>query len=177
MRPAFSYHAFQPFSDEFIKQLGSLSGRSWSWCAFCCSFHLLLLIISSANGNCFNCGQPGHRKIDCPAPIQQQSGGFRSDSLLFSLLFSDCYRRNAQSRRASGGNCFNCGQPGHRKLDCPNLPSGESAGAGSSGGFRSSSGSSGACFNCGETGHRKADCPSLPEGGSGSSRPPITCYK
>lgn len=44
--PAFSYHVlFQPFSDEFIRQLGSLSGRSWSWCAFCRSFHVLPLII------------------------------------------------------------------------------------------------------------------------------------
>ena len=44
--PAFSYHVlFQPFSDEFIRQLGSLSGRSWSWCAFCRSFHILPLII------------------------------------------------------------------------------------------------------------------------------------
>jgi hypothetical protein len=74
-------------------------------------------------------------------------------------------------RSASGGNCFNCGQPGHRKIDCPSLASGESAGPSS--GFRSS-GSSGACFNCGQTGHRKADCPSAVAGGS---RPPIVCFK
>jgi hypothetical protein len=76
-------------------------------------------------------------------------------------------------RSASGGNCFNCGQPGHRKADCPGLVSGESAMTGVSTGFRSS-GSNGACFNCGQTGHRKADCPSAI---SGSSRPPMTCFK
>ncbi len=74
-------------------------------------------------------------------------------------------------RSASGGNCFNCGQPGHRKIDCPSLATGESA---VSGGFRSS-GVSGACFNCGQTGHRKADCPSAVAGGS--SRPPMVCFK
>jgi cellular nucleic acid-binding protein len=142
----------------------------------CSNFHLFSLVLKciTANGNCFNCGQPGHRKIDCPAPIQQQlEGGFRSNQL-FGCVLEICDSINILIRSASGGNCFNCGQPGHRKMDCPSLATGESTNSSAfSGGFRSS-GSSGACFNCGQTGHRKADCPSAAAGGS---RPPIVCFK
>jgi len=84
-----------------------------------------------SNNTCFNCGETGHRKMDCPqAPVGGNRGG---------------------DDRA----CFNCGETGHRKMDCPQAPQGGARG-----------GDDRACFNCGETGHKKMDCPTAPAGGA-----------
>ncbi|CAG8036861.1 unnamed protein product [Penicillium salamii] len=64
----------------------------------------------SGDRACFNCGQAGHSKADCPEPRKM-------------------------------GACYNCGEEGHSKADCPQPRK------------------MGACFNCGEEGHSKADCP------------------
>lgn len=69
-----------------------------------------------------------------------------------------------EENRKKGGDrpCFNCGEVGHRKPECPNPPVPREGGGGG-GGDRP-------CFNCGEVGHRKSDCPNpaVPrEGGGG----------
>ncbi|EPQ63833.1 hypothetical protein BGT96224_3590 [Blumeria graminis f. sp. tritici 96224] len=69
---------------------------------------------------CYNCGQEGHSKIQCPEP----------------------------QKARDGGGCFRCGESGHRKSECPNQPA--------------ETGFSGTCRLCGEQGHRAAVCPSKP---------------
>ena len=72
-------------------------------------FSLSYLKLFAANGNCFNCGQPGHRKADCPAPIQQQPDGFRlkrrldvmKEIVISPIIFSEALRVETASIVAS----------------------------------------------------------------------------
>ncbi|TDZ55053.1 DNA-binding protein HEXBP [Colletotrichum trifolii] len=63
---------------------------------------------------CYNCGQPGHNKADCPEP-----------------------------RKAFDGTCKGCGEEGHMRRECPHAPPMT-------------------CRVCGEEGHMRKDCPSKP---------------
>lgn len=47
------------------------------------------------SGKCYNCGEMGHSKADCPNPAVE---------------------------RAFTGDCRICGEPGHRGADCPSKP-------------------------------------------------------
>jgi len=71
------------------------------------------------NKGCFNCGQEGHRKDECPEPPKE--------------------------RKPRG--CFNCGEEGHSKADCPNPAKEGGDGERKKG-----------CFKCGSEEHRAADC-------------------
>jgi len=73
------------------------------------------------NKGCFNCGEEGHRKSDCPNPPKEGD------------------------RKPRG--CFNCGEEGHSKADCPNPPKEGGDGERKRG-----------CFKCGSEEHRAADC-------------------
>ena len=161
----------QRFIDEFIKQLGSLIWWSWSWYApQLLHFFSFIFETFRSQRKLLQLRPAGSSQSRLPCANSAAARRFQVEEA-FGCDERNCDLTNYFFRSASGGNCFNCGQPGHRKIDCPSLASGESAG--SSSGFRSS-GSSGACFNCGQTGHRKADCPSAVAGGS---RPPIVCFK
>ncbi|KAI9055886.1 hypothetical protein LZ554_000824 [Drepanopeziza brunnea f. sp. 'monogermtubi'] len=70
-----------------------------------------------SGGGCFNCGQEGHMKSDCPQPPKSRG-------------------------------CFNCGEEGHSKVDCPNPAVAREF--------------TGTCRLCEQQGHRAADCPSKP---------------
>jgi len=68
---------------------------------------------------CFNCGEEGHSKADCPKPAKKRG-------------------------------CFNCGEEGHSKADCPNPPK--------EGGDGDRKPRPSGCFKCGSEEHRAADC-------------------
>ncbi|KAF9882341.1 zinc knuckle transcription factor [Colletotrichum karsti] len=65
-------------------------------------------------GACFNCGQDGHSKAECPEPPKPFEG-----------------------------TCNACGQEGHRRRDCPDAPAMT-------------------CRVCGQEGHMRKDCPDKP---------------
>ncbi|KAH8811849.1 hypothetical protein F5884DRAFT_292586 [Xylogone sp. PMI_703] len=69
------------------------------------------------NGACFNCGEMGHSKAECPAPPKPRA-------------------------------CFNCGQEGHNKAECPNEAVPREF--------------TGTCRICEQEGYRAADCPTAP---------------
>ncbi|RFU31862.1 hypothetical protein B7463_g4488, partial [Scytalidium lignicola] len=69
------------------------------------------------SGACFNCGELGHSKAECPAPPKPRA-------------------------------CFNCGQEGHNKAECPNEAVPREF--------------TGTCRLCEQEGHRAADCPTAP---------------
>ncbi|TGJ78778.1 hypothetical protein E0Z10_g9983 [Xylaria hypoxylon] len=66
-------------------------------------------------GTCFNCGQEGHNKVDCPNPRVQK--------------------------------CRHCDEEGHMVRDCPTAPPREFTGE---------------CRHCHEEGHMAKDCPTKP---------------
>lgn len=69
------------------------------------------------SGACFNCGQEGHSKAECPEPPKARP-------------------------------CFNCSEEGHTKAECTNPAVPREF--------------SGTCRICEQQGHRASDCPSAP---------------
>jgi cellular nucleic acid-binding protein len=67
---------------------------------------------------CFNCGEKGHLKKDCPNPRKEMKHRVR---------------------------CYNCGEVGHMAFECPEPEKPK------------------ACYNCGDESHIARDCPEPPK--------------
>ncbi|KAK9415659.1 hypothetical protein SUNI508_10318 [Seiridium unicorne] len=88
-------------------------------------------------GACFNCGEEGHNKADCPKPrILRCHHCNQEGHTIRSCPDPDC---PPQEPREFTGECRTCGKEGHRAADCPDRPPM-------------------ICKNCGEEGHQAFDC-------------------
>ncbi|KAK9782371.1 hypothetical protein SCAR479_00714 [Seiridium cardinale] len=88
-------------------------------------------------GACFNCGEEGHNKADCPKPrILRCHHCNQEGHTIRSCPDPDC---PPQEPREFTGECRTCGKEGHRAADCPDRPPM-------------------ICKNCGEEGHQASDC-------------------
>ncbi|KAJ5848472.1 hypothetical protein N7455_012429 [Penicillium solitum] len=90
---------------------------------------------------CGQCGEPGHMTRQCPnesVPLRQRDSNAGDAYGNYGDDNGGGYGGNA-----GGGDraCYNCGQEGHSKAECPEPRK------------------MGACFNCGEEGHSKSECP------------------
>ncbi|KAI3322455.1 hypothetical protein HD806DRAFT_126037 [Xylariaceae sp. AK1471] len=83
-------------------------------------------------GACFNCGQEGHNKADCPNPRVQKCRHCNEEG----HLIRDC---PTAPPREFTGECHHCHQEGHMAKDCPEKPAE-------------------VCKNCQEEGHKAVDC-------------------
>ena len=81
-----------------------------------------------SRGNCFTCGKPGHKAINC-----RQDKGSMSNSKPWSREGREPYREPLQGALQGTGNnresyrepykiiCFNCNEEGHKAPQCPKL--------------------------------------------------------
>ncbi|GAW18051.1 hypothetical protein ANO14919_075200 [Xylariales sp. No.14919] len=84
------------------------------------------------SGGCFNCGQEGHNKADCPNPRVQKCRHCNEEG----HMIRDC---PTAPPREFTGECRYCHAEGHMAKDCPTKPAE-------------------VCRNCQEEGHTVAEC-------------------
>ena len=96
--------------------------------------------------DCYNCGELGHIKRDCPIPL---CGGY---------VCHDSGYGGGAAAAADTRVCYNCGEVGHISRDCP-IPHNPGYDDGSFGGVAATAADSRTCYNCGEVGHISRDCP------------------
>ncbi|KAI1845119.1 hypothetical protein JX266_008666 [Neoarthrinium moseri] len=89
------------------------------------------------NGACFNCGEEGHMKADCPKPRVMRCRHCNAEG----HTMARCPDPSCppQEPREFTGECRVCGKEGHRAADCPDKPPM-------------------ICRNCEEEGHAASDC-------------------
>ena len=125
--------------------------------------HYVFIVLVSAPGACYFCGQEGHQQRNCPE--RQVSGGGAPEG-------------GALGGGPPGGRvvtCYNCGQEGHYSRECPEprrerVINGEDGGRGAFRGRGRGGGPRGQrCYNCNQFGHIARECP------TGDKGP--TCYR
>ena len=84
-----------------------------------------VLVQNQSPGVCYSCGEPGHRRRECPAP-ETAAGSSKFE-------------------------CWNCGEEGHAARECPKPRTDANT----------------VCHTCGQKGHRQKDCPTATAGKNG----------
>ena len=111
---------------------------------------------------CYNCGNLGHKSIDCPNKKANSNNSNTSGIICHKCkqkghMLKDCpLAQNTNNNNINNSinnnnnenqiKCYNCGQLGHKSIECPNQK----------GKF---------CYNCKKSGHIKANCPEKNKGG------------
>ena len=70
-------------------------------------------------GRCANCGEYGHKAVDCPNQKSNQNNSFKQKPGQKKMHSTKREYRGKGHKDMSKIKCFNCGEYGHHAHDCP----------------------------------------------------------